>query len=133
MGRRRGQDPRTLTFATPGGGKHYLFAWPGDTDVKIRSLKDGNKEKLKVLAGGSQTVMPPSIHPNGGRYAWLPGCGPGDLPLAACPDWLLKQLLELSEPAALRRARMPVPPLPPTATPMVLHRARRYLDTMEVL
>jgi hypothetical protein len=48
---------------------------------------------LSFLAYGSQTVMPPSRHVSGGKYAWVPGKGPGEIEIAQAPACLLAQLL----------------------------------------
>jgi hypothetical protein len=71
--------PATRAVAT-GSGLHYWFATDGD----VASWNPG--PGLEVRAAGRQCVAPPSIHPNGHRYAWLDA----DVSLAPLPPWLVK-------------------------------------------
>jgi hypothetical protein len=57
----------TLEFATPGGGRRLLYAIEKDRLIEKRRF-DHNGSHVIVLGEGSLTVMPPSIHPNGGMY-----------------------------------------------------------------
>ncbi|PWW37877.1 bifunctional DNA primase/polymerase [Paenibacillus pabuli] len=86
--------PLTWQFSTPGGGSRYLFCIP--EGEKLRKLTDVNSkaqhEELALLADGQMTVMPPSRHHNGGKYLWIEGRGPGDIPLANLPENVLIQL-----------------------------------------
>jgi len=86
-----GDLPDTLQFSTPGGGWRYLYKPP--TGANVRRIKDacpsGGHEELAVLSDGQMTVLPPSIHQNGGIYSWLPGRSPGEVELATAPDWML--------------------------------------------
>lgn len=86
-----GELPNTLEFTTPGhsGGRRYLFKHPSQ-ELKIKSIpgKDGS-EGLRILATGSQTVAPPSIHSGGGKYEWVTGHGPGEIEPQECPAWLI--------------------------------------------
>ena len=78
--------PDTLEFHTPGGGRRLLFQWPEGVEIHIKSFKGKNgTEAIRVLAKGSQTVMPPSIHHSGGRYAWVHGLSPSDIKPAPVP------------------------------------------------
>lgn len=55
-----------------GKGHHYLFRHPGFT-VK----NDVNTElTLDIRGDGAYILAPPSIHPNGKRYEWVPGMSP---------------------------------------------------------
>jgi putative DNA primase/helicase len=47
---------------------------------------------LRFQAKGAQTVLPPSRHPEGSLYAWVPGHSPWETEAAVAPDWLLVQL-----------------------------------------
>src|SRR5262249_27240546 len=51
-----------------------------------------DKRPLSFLAKGAQTVMPPSRHHSGRRYAWVEGRGPDDVEAAPMPAWLVEQL-----------------------------------------
>jgi Bifunctional DNA primase/polymerase, N-terminal len=67
-----GEVPETLCFVTPGGPsrRRLLFTHP-NCELPNKSLRVGGKEALRILAKGSQTVMPPSRHASGGTYQWL--------------------------------------------------------------
>jgi len=86
----QGNEPATWAFTTPGGGKRYLFNLPKDVLAKKWTLAlEGEHCELAFLGEGSQTIMPPSVHPNSGIYEWLEGHGPGEIELAPAPDWVL--------------------------------------------
>ena len=86
--------PPTWEFSTPGDGARLLFSVP--KGPPLRKLTDTNPhaghEELALLADGQMTVIPPSRHQNGGQYRWLPGRGPGDIPLAELPGEILKKM-----------------------------------------
>jgi hypothetical protein len=93
----QGDIPQTLEFRTGSGGRRLLYAIPAGVRVKSAHKDDATGGRpLSLLAYGSQTVMPPSRHVSGGKYAWVPGKGPGEIELAQAPAWVLAQL----EPAA---------------------------------
>jgi hypothetical protein len=77
---------RTLSIRTGGGGAHYVYKHPG--------WRVSNAQRLTGLAGvdirgdGGYIVAPPSIHPNGNRYEWMPGLGPDDIEPHPLPGWL---------------------------------------------
>ena len=76
-----GPLPATVEAATGGGGRHLYFAHPGTAVANRVALRPG----IDVRGDGGCVVAPPSVHPNGRRYAWVGGHGPGELPLAAPP------------------------------------------------
>ena len=45
----------------------------------------------------SQSIIPPSIHPTGAPYQWLPGLSPDDVEVARLPDEMWELLHELRE------------------------------------
>ncbi|MUT64929.1 bifunctional DNA primase/polymerase [Paenibacillus sp. NEAU-GSW1] len=89
-----GEPPLTWTFSTPGGGTRYLFGIPKGTAYQKYTDRNpnGGHEELAILADGQMTVLPPSLHRNGGKYEWLPGRAPGDIPLTAAPQAILNLL-----------------------------------------
>lgn len=91
----------TWRFKSP-GGERILFQWPqGLKEVPIRSFKDeNNKEMLRILSQGTQTVLPPSRSFKG-WYCWKSGFQPGEIPLAPCPDWLLAMSEKKEKPVAV--------------------------------
>jgi hypothetical protein len=86
----RGQLPRTLAFATA-RGRRLLYAIPEGVAVVNRAYGGAGSE-VRVLARGSLTVMPPSLHASGKRYRWLPGHGPDHVLPAPAPGWVVEPL-----------------------------------------
>src|SRR5439155_8468526 len=64
------------------------------------------KQELRFQAKGAQTVLPPSRHPSGTRYAWKPGHGPGEIEPAIAPAWLLAELQALTHRSNGRARRL---------------------------
>lgn len=89
----QGVVPETWTYKTPGGGKRYLYQLPKNCPTKkwILSL-EGDHSELAFLGEGCQTIMPPSIHPNGGIYEWVEGHESGETELAPAPQWVLDRM-----------------------------------------
>ena len=94
--REHGPLPRTLEVVTGGGGRHVYFAHPGATVHNRVAIAPG----IDLRGDGGCVVAPPSVHPSGNRYQWLPGCGPGRATLAALPRWLLQLLGERTRRAS---------------------------------
>jgi hypothetical protein len=84
----RGDLPTTLSFTT-GRGLRLLYALPAGVKVASHSYRHGGGE-VKVLAEGTVTVAPPSRHPSGKKYCWLPRRGPGHVGPALVPDWVIQ-------------------------------------------
>ena len=84
--------PETVTAATGGGGRHYLFQYPEGITIPTK----GNiMAGLDVRGEGGQIVAPPSYHDAGKRrYSWLPGLNPHALTPVPMPDWLVRLLEE---------------------------------------
>lgn len=99
------------------GNKHIWFSIP----EKVQTLwtnclwRGGKGHEVKLMAGRSMVVVPPSVHPcNKTRYRWL--IGPDELtwPTPA-PDWLMGYSLRVLSDRAKARASSPRPlhrPLP---------------------
>ena len=49
-------------------------------------------EKLEFRGGGGLVVVPPSIHPSGGRYSWKYDHSPLDLQLGQAPEEIIRAL-----------------------------------------
>jgi hypothetical protein len=62
--------PQTLEFVTPGGGRRLLYLCSDETEIRPFQLSGGNKQEVRLLGDGSQTVAPPSRHVSGGYYQW---------------------------------------------------------------
>ncbi|WP_246590726.1 bifunctional DNA primase/polymerase [Paenibacillus sophorae] len=87
-----GDLPPTWRYPTPGGGERYLYQAPPNCPCKKKNFSSStdHHEALELLGDGQYTVIPGSVHPNGGRYAWAEGGSPDDLPLAPAPDWMAR-------------------------------------------
>lgn len=94
-----GELPATVEARTGGGGRHLYFAHPGGTVPNRVGLRDG----LDIRGDGGCLVMPPSIHPSGGRYKWIEGRSPDDLSPAPLPRWLDDLLRGRRSPGHSRR------------------------------
>jgi hypothetical protein len=123
---------KTIAFRT-GNGLRLLFKHPDGPALPNRSIKDNQgHEALKILSQGTQTVMPPSIHPSGRAYDWVEECLPDQLQPAECPAWLI-DLARRGQVAPAAPASVPASPTtpePPTAGLSIQERARRYLARM---
>jgi len=85
---RHGPLQPTVEAVTGGGGRHLYFAHPGGTIHNKVGLLPG----IDIRGDGGCVVAPPSLHASGKRYAWRPGRGPDDMPLALFPSWLLSRV-----------------------------------------
>ncbi len=81
--------PQTWEFTT-GKGRRLLYRLPPGVEVLTQSFtRPGTEiEILKFMGRGSQTVLPPSVHPKGASYKWRPFLSPDDRPAADVPGWL---------------------------------------------
>lgn len=43
---------------------------------------------VEILGDGKQSVLPPSVHPNGNQYRWLAGCSPRDRAPLSTDGWM---------------------------------------------
>lgn len=83
-----GQIPSTIEARTGGGGRHLYFAHPGQTLRNRTALRPG----IDLRGDGGVIILPPSLHPSGGRYAWVDGHAPGQAEAAPLPPLLLAEL-----------------------------------------
>lgn len=81
--------PESVESLTGGGGRHIYFHSPG-FEVRCRSSALGPGLDLK--GDGGYVLLPPSVHPSGGRYEWELSSHPDEVPIAPMPDWLLALL-----------------------------------------
>ncbi|MFZ5585977.1 MAG: DUF3987 domain-containing protein [Thermodesulfobacteriota bacterium] len=86
--RQHGPLPATVEQRTGGGGRQLFFAWPQE-GPPVRNSASRIGPGLDVRGQGGYVVLPPSLHPSGNRYAWVPGRSPGALAPAEAPSWLL--------------------------------------------
>jgi hypothetical protein len=85
--------PDTLSFRT-GKGRRLLYALPRGVVVGNRTFAREGGE-LRVLSGGTISVMPPSVHRTGRKYRWSARRGPDDLEPAPAPTWLSRPGVEV--------------------------------------
>ena len=64
----------------------------------------GCEFRFGVGGKAAQSVIPPSVHPSGAVYAWLPGRSPDDVKLARLPDELFDLFVELRRMDGQRKA-----------------------------
>lgn len=77
---------------TAGRGPHRLFKWQaGLPPVAVKKVM-GMEFRLGNDGKASQSVLPPSTHHTGARYAWVDGLSPDDVEVAEIPDRLLRLL-----------------------------------------
>ena len=79
-----GTLPDTVEAQTGGGGRHAYFVHPGGLVHNRAGLAAG----IDFRGDGGCVVAPPSVHPSGRRYQWVPGRSPQEMELAALPAWL---------------------------------------------
>ena len=79
--------PHTWSQRTGSGGAQYFFKVPVYLDMPRNSQSRVGKN-LDVRGEGGFVVLPPSTHPCGELYSWMPGCAPHECDLAELPQWL---------------------------------------------
>lgn len=80
-----GATPRSQT---PRPGLHILFEHPGFQVSNSTGKRGGIAPGLDVRGDGGYIVVPPSLHRNGGRYAWPTGMKLGAVELLPMPIWV---------------------------------------------
>jgi len=85
------QLPVTPTVESGGAGRHLYFAvTPGIRVPKVSGLLPG----VDLQGEASCVMAPPSVHPSGRRYRWLPGLALSEIPLAPLPP-IIRHLIAL--------------------------------------
>lgn len=77
--------PATVEAITGGGGRHVYFAHPGG----LTRNRVGWAQGIDLRGDGGYVVAPPSIHPSGRPYTWVPGRAPDEITLAPLPRWII--------------------------------------------
>lgn len=70
---------------TTGRGFRYLFQH-GETSVS--TVVSRGSAHFEVLGDGRQSVLPPSVHPNGRQYRWVSGLTPRDGGPVSASGWI---------------------------------------------
>jgi P4 family phage/plasmid primase-like protien len=78
--------PPTPAVQTSPGKRHYYSRHPGFPIPNAVRIAPG----LDIRGDGGYVVAPPSTHPSGSSYQWLPFLSPDDVDLADPPQWLLE-------------------------------------------
>jgi len=47
---------------------------------------------IEFKANGKQVILPPSLHPSGGHYAWLDGRAPWECAVASLPESVIEAI-----------------------------------------
>jgi hypothetical protein len=92
-----GEIPKTLMAITPRGGRHLIFVW--DRNVEIRNSASKIGPGIDVRGEGGYVCLPPSRNANGGVYAWDSDGADQAVP---APGWLIE--LARSKPKARNTA-----------------------------
>jgi hypothetical protein len=93
-----GAIPMTPTWQSK-RGRHRLFVRPEGLPEKAVEKLDGVEFRGLGTEKGAVSVIPPSVHPDGPKYQWLPGLSLGQVRPAALPADLIERLRS-SEPTA---------------------------------
>jgi P4 family phage/plasmid primase-like protien len=90
----QGDTPATWEAITGGGGRRIFYRIPNGMVLKKFAVVDRSEEHAEcaLLGEGQQTVMPPSIHPNGALYRWVEGHSPDDIECADAPSWMTERM-----------------------------------------
>ena len=119
---RAGREIPETWAASTGRGTHIYLRVDRPTPTR-----PGISPKVDIKGEGGYVVAPPSVHPDGSRYAWVHG-GPGsNTPIRDAPDWL-KGLLE-----AVERPRTPGSPAGGDGYPSVINDGEGRESTLVAL
>jgi len=122
FGRLPNSDPTTVktTSGKPGRqAEYYLIPeqfWDAIATTKIKTGivgPDGKEELLELRWTGLQQVLPPSAHPDGGNYQYLPGCSFSEVEIAPAPITLIEKMLKDATP------KIPIPEIPQDDRPAI--------------
>ena len=91
--RDHGELPETVEALTGGGGRHVIFAHPGNGLV-IPNSSGKLGPGIDVRGDGGYIVVPPSLHASGTRYAWEQSHHSKETDLAPMPPWLSELVRE---------------------------------------
>lgn len=117
--------PGTVFQNTPRGGIHVLFK-AYNSPKNSPNFRPG----ISIRCRGYYIVLTPSIHPNGGQYAWGEGCAPWERSLAEYPDFMRPTVRAPWAGNGVKRSQVPnAPHTAPTAPAEddMLRRASLYL------
>lgn len=76
-------EKETVTSLTGKGGAHLLYAMP--IGVRLGNATGKLPAGIDIRGWGGYIVLPPSLHPNGRRYAWELDYGPHEIAMLPLP------------------------------------------------
>ncbi len=97
-----GHVPPTPTWQSK-RGYHRLFRRPVGLPEKAMLKIDGIEFRIGN-GKGALSVVPPSVHPDGARYAWIPGLSIHEVEPAELPSSIIGRLLAPAAPARNSKA-----------------------------
>ncbi len=110
---KHGELPATVAFTSGKLGRcQYLLQVPQEMWGILKTTKlntgvkgeGGKNQLLEFRWDGCQSVLPPSVHPETGRYQWVNS--PDSVEIAECPTWVIELIMNAED------AAKPEPALP---------------------
>ena len=86
--------PETAEALTGGGGRHIFVQHPGG---RVPCSQSAIAPGVDIKGDGGYVVLPPSVHPDGGSYAWEFSSDIADVRPAPCPEWLVALIRDDTE------------------------------------
>ena len=83
----------TVYQKTGGGGLQYFFKIPDGWSAPTCKTSLG----IDIRGQGGFAVIAPSLHESGKNYNWAENCGPHEIDVADCPQWLCNEIDRLAE------------------------------------
>lgn len=82
-------EPKTVAYRSD-RGIHRLFRWSARLGQFGKAVLkwSGIECRLGTKDVAAYSVAPPSLHPSGQYYDWLPGQAPWEVPILELPSWL---------------------------------------------
>lgn len=103
--------PQTLTVQSSEAYKRHFYFRP-DPELAAIPYVAFRFENGKLTAdAGRYFLAPPSIHPSGAVYSFLPGLGPEETPIAVLPAGLYEQLARQAGISQRANAALPGAPI----------------------
>lgn len=99
--------PKTVTWSSGLPGRRTsIFYLP---EAKSKEVESKSKfGSLEVIAGWPGVVLPPSVHPETGKYSFLDGCSFEEAPIAELPVKMLQKIAKAPKFRSLDEIPIPV-------------------------
>jgi hypothetical protein len=124
-----GPLPKTPLSLT-GKGQQFFFKTTASVKNRVR-LAPG----VDIRADCGYVIAPPSVHPNGRRYAWEVSARIDEIPIADAPAWLIELATDFGEGSPMKKdwselasGDAPVGSRNTTLASLAGHLFRRYVD-----